>query len=351
MGQAMEQRVADRAGREQPDDRRTGMLTICGQGSTSIRTEVVGGFNRQPRHPEVVNEPGRIEVIEVSADSRAKGVHPSRVAGLSSQLPGDSLPGMSAPPVSELLDLSGRVALVTGASGNIGAAIARRLHEAGAAVALHAHGDRRSLESLAESLGSRVTVILGDVEVDAPSICDHAVAAFGSLHVLVNNAGIQPVMPLLELDEAEANEVLRVNVGGVLAMTKAAARAMQGNPGPQAGCVVNIASIEGLQPAAGHSHYAASKAAVLMHTRAAALELGPHRIRVNAIAPGLVDRESLATQWPDGVARWQARAPLGRLGTPQDVADAVLVLASPAARWITGATLAVDGGMLANSTW
>jgi len=90
---------------------------------------------------------------------------------------------------------------------------------------------------------------------------------------------------------------------------------------------------------------------VLMHARAAALELGPHGIRVNAVAPGLIDRDGLAEAWPDGVARWQAACPLGRLGTPDDVADAVLFLLSDAARWISGATLTVDGGMLARPTW
>ncbi len=117
------------------------------------------------------------------------------------------------------------------------------------------------------------------------------------------------------------------------------------------GAIVNVASIEGLQPAAGHSHYAASKAAVIMHTRAAALELGAQRIRVNAVAPGLIDRAGLADAWPDGVGRWLAACPLERLGTTEDVADAVLFLLSDAARWITGTTLVVDGGMLARPTW
>jgi NAD(P)-dependent dehydrogenase (short-subunit alcohol dehydrogenase family) len=115
--------------------------------------------------------------------------------------------------------------------------------------------------------------------------------------------------------------------------------------------VVNIASIEALQPATGHSHYATSKAALLMLTRAAALELGPLGIRVNAISPGLIGREGIETGWPEGVASWRAAAPLGRLGTPDDIADAALFLASDAARWITGANLVVDGGVSSNSTW
>jgi NAD(P)-dependent dehydrogenase (short-subunit alcohol dehydrogenase family) len=117
------------------------------------------------------------------------------------------------------------------------------------------------------------------------------------------------------------------------------------------GSIVNIASIEGLQPAMNHSHYTTSKAAVLMHTKSAALELGRLGIRVNAVAPGLIDREGLETDWPEGVQRWRSACPLERLGTPEDVADAVLFLLSPASRWITGATLVVDGGVLTNNVW
>jgi len=132
-------------------------------------------------------------------------------------------------------------------------------------------------------------------------------------------------------------------------MTRAAAARLIARG--RGGAIVHVASIEGLQPAHGHSHYAASKAAVIMHARAAALELGRHGIRVNAVAPGLIDRDGLAEAWPDGVSRWLAACPLGRLGTAQDVADAVLFLLSDAARFVSGATLTVDGGMLANNTW
>lgn len=258
---------------------------------------------------------------------------------------------MTAPPVAALLDLTGRVALVTGASGNIGAGIARRLHEAGASVVLHSSRDTTRLAPLVAELGTRVTVVAGDVERDAAALCAATVDAFKGLHVVVNNAGVQPVGPLLELTSSDALEVLRVNVGGVVALTRAAALVMSGNEGPESGCVVNVTSIEGLQPAHNHSHYAASKAAVIMHSRAAALELGPRGIRVNAVAPGLIDVDTLETRWPEGVRRWREAAPLTRLGTPQDVADAVLFLASPAARWITGATLVVDGGVLTHNTW
>jgi NAD(P)-dependent dehydrogenase (short-subunit alcohol dehydrogenase family) len=150
--------------------------------------------------------------------------------------------------------------------------------------------------------------------------------------------------------------MFRVNVVGVAAMTREAAMAMNAasSPSPEGGAtkaIVNISSIEGIQPAFGHSHYAASKAAVVMHTRAAALELGPAGVRVNCVSPGLIDAAGLDVAWPEGIGRWLEVAPLGRLGHPSDVADAVLFLASPAARWISGANLVVDGGVLAHNTW
>jgi NAD(P)-dependent dehydrogenase (short-subunit alcohol dehydrogenase family) len=250
----------------------------------------------------------------------------------------------SPPPVGSLLDLSGRVAVVTGAGGTIGAGIARRLHEAGASVVFHAR-DRAVLEPLPDS---RAALATGDVVRDAKAICSAAVDAFGRLDVLVNNAGIQPVAALESIGDDELAEMFRVNAVGVATMTREATALMRDVGG---GAVVNIASIEGLQPAFDHSHYAASKAAVIMHTRAAALELGRYGIRVNCVSPGVIEAAGIERSWPEGVARWHAAAPLERLGHPSDVADAVLFLASPAARWITGANLVVDGGVLAHNTW
>jgi NAD(P)-dependent dehydrogenase (short-subunit alcohol dehydrogenase family) len=254
-----------------------------------------------------------------------------------------------APEIAALLDLRERAVLVTGSGGGIGAGIARRLHAAGARVAVHYAERRAAAETLARELGARACVVHGDVERDAERLCADVVAAFGRIDAVVNNAGIQPVAPLLDLSADDVREMLRVNVAGVVALTNAAAKHMTARG--DGGAIVNIASIEGLQPAAGHSHYAAAKAAVIMHTRAAALELGRHRVRVNAVAPGLIDRAGLAEAWPDGVGRWLAACPLETLGTADDVGDAVLFLLSNAARWITGATLVVDGGMLARPTW
>ena len=190
-------------------------------------------------------------------------------------------------------------------------------------------------------------VVQGDVQRDAKKLCQQVVAVFGKLNGLVNNAGIQPVTPYLELSSVDISEMLRVNVQGVMELSGFAAKHML----ESGGSIVNISSIEGLQPALGHSHYATAKAAVLMHTRASALELGKYNIRVNAVAPGLIDREGLWEAWSDGVTRWRKSCPLERLGTSEDVADAVLFLISRAARWMTGATLTVDGGMLTNNVW
>jgi NAD(P)-dependent dehydrogenase (short-subunit alcohol dehydrogenase family) len=251
------------------------------------------------------------------------------------------------PRVADLLDLTGTVVLVTGSSAGIGAGIARRLHEAGAKVVIHCANNRVGADALASSLQTRVHVVQGDVQRDAVRLCLESIAAFGQLDALVNNAGIQPVTPYLELSQTDISEMLRVNVQGVMELSSAAAKHMLEN----GGSIVNISSIEGLQPAFNHSHYATSKAAVLMHTRASALELGKHGIRVNAVTPGLIDREGLEEAWADGVTRWRDSCPLERLGTTEDVGDAVLFLISKAARWVTGATLAVDGGMLTNRLW
>jgi NAD(P)-dependent dehydrogenase (short-subunit alcohol dehydrogenase family) len=253
---------------------------------------------------------------------------------------------MSELRVDQLLDLTGKVALVTGASGNIGAAITRRLHQAGASVAVHYSSNATRAEQLAAELRERTLVIGGDVQSDAVQIAGDVLTHFGRLDILVNNAGIQPAKALLDITPSEASEMLRVNVGGVIAMTTACAAVMGRDS-----TIVNVSSIEGLQPAKLHSHYNASKAAVLMHTRAAALELGSHGIRVNAVLPGLIRAAGIEEAWPEGVERWQRACPLGRLGEPDDVADATLFLVAPAARWISGASLTVDGGVLTNNTW
>ena len=252
------------------------------------------------------------------------------------------------PPVGRLLSMEDRVAVVTGVSAGIGHGIAQRFLEAGASVVLHCRRHRTAAEVLAAEAGDRALVVTGDLasESAAADVASAAVERFGRLDVWVNNAGVQPVASLVAMSPEEFTTVVDSNLGTVFHGTRAAASRMV-----DGGAIVNIGSIEALQPADGHSHYGAAKAAVVAHTRAAALELGPLGIRVNAVAPGLIARPGIAEQWPDGVARWEAAAPLGRLGEPTDVADACLFLASDAARWVTGAVLVVDGGVLARPTW
>jgi NAD(P)-dependent dehydrogenase (short-subunit alcohol dehydrogenase family) len=261
---------------------------------------------------------------------------------------------MAIPSPRDLFNFDSKVVVVTGAGSGLGTGIATRFAEAGAAVVVNYRTSEAGAQTVVkaiESQGRRAIAVRADVsqqnEVDA--LMAETVKVFGRLDVLINNAGVYPLSPLLEMAEADWNRVLDANLGSVFLCTQAGARQMvkQG----QGGAVVNIASIEAENPAPSHSHYNAAKAGVLMHTRAAAQELGRHGIRVNAVSPGLIWREGLEQDWPDGVARYRRAVPLGRLGRPDDVADACLFLASPAARWITGANLVVDGGVLTSTVY
>jgi NAD(P)-dependent dehydrogenase (short-subunit alcohol dehydrogenase family) len=249
---------------------------------------------------------------------------------------------MNAPDPHELLDLSGRIALVTGAGGGIGAGIARRLGQAGADVAVHYRSSEAEAAAVAkdiESIGRRSLPVQADV-TDAAAVdtlVSHIESNLGPISILVNNAGIQPLALLEEMTPRQWDEMMSADLKSVFLCTQRVAH------GAAAESIVNIASIEGLQPAWRHSHYTAAKGGVITYTKASALELAP--IRVNAVSPGLIAREGIEEAWPEGVARWKEAAPLTRLGTPEDIGDAVLFLASTAARWITGVNLVVDGGV------
>lgn len=254
------------------------------------------------------------------------------------------------PSVPQLLDLSGKVALVTGANGGIGRGIARRLAEAGAAVGIHYRGgetEAKDVVSAIESAGGRAQAV--HAELTDPASVESALDAvgetLGQVDILVNSAARQTHATLEEMDLDEWRGMLATNLDGVFLITKLVTNRMIARG--SRGAVVNIASIEGLQPAPTHGHYATSKAGLIMYTRAAALGLGRHGIRVNSVSPGVIHREGIETAWPEGVKRWMDAVPLGRMGTDEDVADAVLFLASPASRWITGANLIVDGGVTA----
>lgn len=256
-------------------------------------------------------------------------------------------------------DFTGRAVVVTGAGRGLGAAIARRFAEAGASVAVNYRSGAREAAALVEEIRAatgrgaagpeargRVEAIRADVTrpEEVEELFREAVERLGRLDVLVNNAGTYPVTALLETTAEEWEAVVDANLRSVHLCTRAAARRMA--DAGEGGSIVNIASIEGEAPMPGHAHYASAKAGVLMYTRAAAAELGPRGIRVNAVSPGLIWREGIEADWPEGVERWNAASPLGRLGRPEEVADACLFLASPAARWVTGANLRVDGGVM-----
>lgn len=256
-----------------------------------------------------------------------------------------------------LPDLSGQRVLVTGASGGIGGGIARRFAAAGAQLALHYRGSPEPVFELVEELRDRgVTAVavradLSQTGAAARLIAD-TVAALGGLDGLVNNAGIQPLAALADTSREEWDDVLGTNLGAVFELSREAAAAMSADSGlDRDRWITHIASIEASRPAPAHAHYAVAKAGLVMHARAAALELGPAGIRVNTVSPGLVERPGLAEAWPEGVASWTAKAPLGRLATAEDIGNACVLLGSAGATFITGQDLAVDGGMLATPGW
>lgn len=256
---------------------------------------------------------------------------------------------MDIPSIKTLLDFSGKVVVVTGSGSGLGQGIAIRFAEAGANVVVHYRRSASGAQAVVNRIvadGGRAVALQADVsqEEDVARLVQGTVEVFGRLDVLINNAGIYPLAGVLEMTPEQWDQVIATNLRSVFLCTQAAAKQMiaQGS----GGAIINITSIEAENPAPHHSHYNASKAGVLMYTRASAYELAAHNIRVNAVAPGLIWREGLEQAWPDGVARWLKAVPLGRLGLPEDVADACLFLASPAARWITGASLTVDGGVM-----
>ena len=300
---------------------------------------LVGTTMAPPFHPRWLRD---------RVDRAAAGRVPGRLGGDRPLHPSsDTMTELASP--GDLLDLEGRVVIVTGAGGGIGTGIATRLARAGATVVAHAR-TRASLDDLTATIGALATVVADLRSPDAPGVVvEAAVAQCGRVDGLVNNAGVQPTVPFTELDDGQWQEMIDTNLTAVHRLSQAAAEQMrrQGD----GGSIVHIASIEAHHPTLVHGHYATSKAALVMHAKAAALANGPDGIRVNAISPGLIARPGIEQQWPEGVARWTAAAPLGRLGTPDDIGDACVFLCSDLSRWITGAELVVDGGVLTNPTW
>jgi 2-deoxy-D-gluconate 3-dehydrogenase len=253
-------------------------------------------------------------------------------------------------PLSELLDLTDRTAIVTGGAMGIGLGIVRRLHEAGANVLIADLDTTAAQASAAELLAARPDSVLvaGSDVSDAESVermVRAAVEGFGGVDILINNAGIFPMAPMADLDLATFRRVLDVNLTGLFLCTRAAAARMieQG----RGGRIVNVTSIDALHPSmVGLAHYDASKHGAWGFTKNVALELAPHGIWVNAVAPGGITTPGTAGMDEETMRAFEAMIPMRRMGEPDDIGRAVLFLASDLCSYMTGSQVVVDGGRL-----
>jgi len=243
--------------------------------------------------------------------------------------------------------LSGRRVVVTGGAQGIGAAIVRTFAAEGASVMV-LDGCAEAAALLAEEVGGGAYVVdLTDVAAIRDAM-ERATARLGGLDVLVNNAGVMRFSALLDMESSDLGEIFDMGTRTMLITTQLAARAMIGFRTPSDECVGKVINVAGTSGTGGggQAHFAASKAAVMALTRAAAHELGAHGITVNCLCPGYVlDRREMASAGRGHVAEWSALSPLGRLGEPQDVARAALFLASSDSDYLTGDALNVAGGM------
>ena len=241
--------------------------------------------------------------------------------------------------------LSGRTALVTGASRGIGAATARALDQAGVRVALVAR-DLSRLEKVASGLRHDPVVVAADLGVveEVEKVARQALDALGGVDVLVNNAAVASRLPTVETTGPLIDQMMAVNVRAPLLLVAALVPSMTGRGG---GSIINLSSVSGLVGTPNRAAYAATKGALDAATRSLAMELGPVGIRVNAVAPGVVDTDLWAKnkQVPGVVESIVALTPLRRWATPEDIADVIVFLAGDAARFVTGETISADGGM------
>jgi 3-oxoacyl-[acyl-carrier protein] reductase len=242
-----------------------------------------------------------------------------------------------------MFDLTGKTALVTGASGGIGAEIAKALIAQGARVAIH--GTRREvLETLAQELGPNAVVVTGNLgEAGAPeAVIAEAEAALGGIDILVNNAGITRDGLAMRMKDDDWDAVIAVNLTATFKLSKAVMRGMMKK---RWGRIINVTSIVGWTGNPGQANYVASKAGITGMTKALAAELASREITVNCVAPGFIDTPMTHVLTEEQKTKMLQAIPAGRLGSPADVAAAVIYLASPAAGYVTGTTVHVNGGM------
>ena len=244
--------------------------------------------------------------------------------------------------------LEGKTAIVTGASRGIGKGIAQTFAEHGANVAFtysSSEGPALELEGELLSLGVKAKAYKSDAAnfAQAQELADEVLKEFGSIDILVNNAGITKDNLLMRISEDDFDKVIEVNLKSVFNMTKAVQRAMLKQ---RKGSIINMSSVVGVKGNAGQTNYAASKAGIIGFSKSVALELGSRNIRSNVIAPGFIETEMTGKLDEKTVQSWRDGIPLKRGGSPEDVANACVFLASDMSSYITGQTLNVDGGML-----
>jgi len=248
--------------------------------------------------------------------------------------------------IKDLYDLSGKVALVTGGSRGIGRAICLAFAEAGADILLnYARSDKQAddVKRQIEAMGRKCVTVRADVSKfeQAQNLGKAVINHFGKVDILINNAGVNRDRTLRRMTPEQWNEVIQTNLSSLFNCTKAVIEPMIAQ---NSGVIVSVSSIIGEMGNVGQVNYASTKAGIIGFTKTMARELAGNNIRVNAIAPGFIETEMLGTVPEDIRKQIVAQIPLGRFGTPEEIALAVLYLCSPAASWITGITLRMNGG-------